>query len=113
MLFEEVAAGGDIAQRLFDGRAHGVSDTGLQALRIVACGKAGLAAVVERGRDGLVTHLGPPLDIGAHMDVEAEDLLDHDDAALARDHRRLVIGGELEAIFAGDLDRFGHGPGPP
>ena len=86
---------------------------GLQAIGVVAGGEAGLAAVVERRRDRLVAHLGPALDVGADVFVDAEDLLDDDHPTLARGEGGLVVGGELEAVGAGQLDRLGHGVSSP
>ena len=108
---QEGDAGGDVAHGLFPRRAHGVGDAGLDPGVVVVGQEARLAAVVHGGRDGLIAHLGPAGDVGADVLVDAEDLLDDDDPALARREGRLVIGGELEPSAPGDLDGFSHGRG--
>jgi hypothetical protein len=66
------------------GGGAGLGDAGLDAGVVVLGVEVALQAVEHGRRDRLVAHLGPALDVGAHVAVDAEDLLDHDHAALAR-----------------------------
>jgi hypothetical protein len=97
-----------MSERLVEGRGARVGDARLQAGRVVVGGEGPFPTVEQRGRDGLVTGLGPRLDVGADVPVDAEDLLDDHDPAFALGEGGLVEGGELETVRACDLDRLAH-----
>src|ERR1700733_4605590 len=63
------------------------------------------APIIERGRDRFETQARPSIDVAPHVFVEAEYLLDDDDAALALAFLRGVVGGKGEMV----LGRALHG----
>jgi hypothetical protein len=84
-----------------------MGDAGFDASFVVFGGEAGLEALVEAGRHRLEAHLSPAVDVAANMLVDAEDLLDDDDAPLARAAGGGVVGREGEAVLGRRLDLDG------